>query len=382
MNSKATTNGVVRGKTIFLVTDTMDQPHGTEMLAAMLAQGLARRGYGVHLFAGHCHPRRTAWRGFLDEHHVEVHQPGFWLLTRYQAPHRVCARMLRRAVEKHRPAVVAAVDNCYVCCYALQQWQGAPAPFFVHDPNEASPKCPSYLPIWFDVCNNVTGLSTHGSRQLESARQYYRLDRPIGVVEPGCLDPSMKIPPPAPGDVVHFGLFGRIHMQKGTLFAIAALRHVLMQGGKARLTIFGAGPMEAAARDLVSSLALEEHVAFNGEYQPAEFDGLVATVDVGLMPSIYEGFGIVMLELMARGRPVIATDVGSSEEIIGSQGGGIVVERADTGALAEAMLAYCRDPQRIVADGAVARQIWERKHTVDAMTERYLEFWRSCGADV
>jgi glycosyltransferase involved in cell wall biosynthesis len=255
-------------------------------------------------------------------------------------------------------------------------------PFFVHDPSEASSKCPHYVAPWFEVCHRVTGLSTHGLRQQESARGYYRLERPIGVVHPACLEPAKTLEPRLPEKTIHFGLFGRVRSEKGTLFAIGAFRQLLQLGAQARLTIYGSGPMEPDARELVSSLGLNDHIRFHGPYQPEEFDSLVATVDVGLMPSIYEGFGIVMLELMARGRPVIATDVGSSQEVIGRWGAGIVVERADTGALAAAMHEYCRNPERIVADGAVARRVWEENYTVDAMAERYLSFWRSCGAEV
>lgn len=382
MNTAISSNGAPQKKTIYLVIDGMDLPHGTEMLAAMLGKGLVQRGYNVHLFAAHCDLRRTAWKSLLDEQRIEVHQPGFWFLTGRHAPHRVGAWLLCRAVKRHPPVLVASVDNCLVCCYSLQNWQGVSVPYFVHDPNEASPKCPNYVPLWFDVCNRVSGLSTHGLRQQASARSYYQMTRPVSVVYPGCFGPATAPPPRTPGETIHFGLFGRVHPQKGTLFAIGALRQVLQRGGKARLTIFGAGPMEADARELAASLGLEDHVAFHGRYEPAEFDALVSTVDVGLMPSIYEGFGIVMLELMARGRPVIATDVGSSQEVIGKLGGGVVVERADTGALADAMLEYCRNPQKIVTDGSRARHVWEENFTVDAMTERYLNFWRSCGADV
>src|SRR5262245_43896783 len=93
-------------KTIFLVVDTMESPYGSQVLAAMLAQGLIHRGHKIHLFTSYCSRRRSAWRSFMDKLGIEVHHPSFWFLTRHHAPHRVCAMMLRRAVGKYRPALV------------------------------------------------------------------------------------------------------------------------------------------------------------------------------------------------------------------------------------------------------------------------------------
>ena len=109
---------------------------------------------------------------------------------------------------------------------------------------------------------------------------------------------------------------------------------------------------------------------------------MIPQIDVGLMPSIYEGFGLVMLELMSRGRPVISSDVGSSREVLEQLGGGVVVRRADTHELAAAMERFCVDRELGQRLGTAASRVWSECFTPDAMFDRYLAFWRSGGARI
>ena len=364
---------------VFLLTEQMDHPHGTEMFTALLLTGLRQLGHPVHLFTTRYDPSRSAWSKLLAAAGVTVKTPGFWFCTKNHLPHRVCAGRLRRLARRVRPALVMALDNEPFCCRALEGWDVPETPFFVHDPNSASSSFPHYHPLWFRNCQRITALSVHGCRQAASARDYYKLERPIQVW------PSSFAPKNGPAVAgrrlpIRFGLFGRMHSQKGGVFAVAAFHQVCRSGANAELHFFGTGPMQPTIAELTNTLGLDKVVKFHGPYHPDSMDHLMSQVDVGLMPSIYEGFGIVMLELMSRGRPVIASDVGSSQEVLGGLGGGIVVERADTASLAAAMIRYCREPGLIAEHGAQARKVWEQHFTVDAMTERFLTFWRTNGA--
>jgi glycosyltransferase involved in cell wall biosynthesis len=367
---------------VFLLTEQMNLPHGTETLTALAVAGLVRRGHPVCLFTSQFAPRRSAWSEFLAAHGVRVVHPGFWFLTRHHLPHRVCARRLRRLARRVRPALVFALDNAQLCCEALRIWEAGDTPLVAHDPSEASPACPHYERLWFRVCPRVAGLSVHGERQAQSARAYYRIDRPIRAVWPACFSPEGDVPPPRAGEILRFGLFGRQVALKGAVFAVAALHRTLRAGARAELHLFGDGPQAPVVRELVSSLGVEQHVYFRGAYRPADLDRLVAEMDVGLMPSIYEGFGLVMLELMARKRPVIASDVGSAREVLGQLGGGRVVERADTTSLSDAMLHYCREPQAVVRDGRRAHEVWRENFTPDHMMDRCVRFWSSLGIEL
>lgn len=169
---------------------------------------------------------------------------------------------------------------------------------------------------------------------------------------------------------------------KGIPFVIGAFAQVIEAGHDAELHFFGDGPEACSARELVDSLGLAARVSFHGGYQRQEMDDLVESIDVGLLSSIFEGFGLVMLELMSRGRPVIATDVGSSREVLEQLGGGWVVRRADTWDLARAMIHCCQHPHTVPETGRVARRVWENHFTPARLFDRLLQFWRDFGVPV
>jgi glycosyltransferase involved in cell wall biosynthesis len=368
---------------IFVVLDEMNSPHGTEMLAALFVDQAVRRGFTVHLFTAHFSSSRSKWRKFLSERNVTISQPGFWFGTARFWPHRVMAWRLWRAVAKARPSLIWSPGNFPMTSHALAAMPltGSP-PFFVHVPGEAGPSWPHPYQNWFDVCHRVSGLTAHGQRQAKGAKEYYRFENPIEVVWPASFPPGREILPPRENGMIRFGLFGRFASMKGHLFAIGAFARLREMGQDAELLLYGDGPMIGTARELVNSLDLSKAVRFCGDYTMAQLDDLVETVDVGLMPSFHEGFGIVMLDLMSRGRPVIATEVGSSREVLGDLGGGWVVKRADTESLVQAMLYCCQHRQATIDTGKKAQAVWQNNFTPEKMFNRYLAFWEKCGLNL
>ncbi|MGC4095650.1 MAG: glycosyltransferase family 4 protein [Nitrospira sp.] len=181
---------------------------------------------------------------------------------------------------------------------------------------------------------------------------------------------------------IRFGQLGRLGSMKGSIFAIGAFAQVINQGFDATYEFFGTGPMQDSTKELAKSLGVYDRVKFGNGYNWSDLDRIIAEIDVGVMPSIYEGFGLVMLELMSRSRPVIATDVGSSREVLSSLGGGWVVERADTTSLADAMINACRQQDSLTSMGKAARDIWVEHFTSEKMIERYLSFWKRNGAAI
>lgn len=361
-----------------MVIDGITSPHGTEMLAVLLAITLRQRGWRIVIHTGHFERRRSAWAALLRENQIKVYHPGFWRLTRFELPKRVATWRFWRWCRRFRPDVIWSPTNDVLTCLVLKQRPKDSAPFFVHDPSEAS-ACPNYPKLWFEVCQRVDALSVHGERQLAGALQCYKIKKPVEVVYPSSMAPKKYLPLGDVEQVVRFGQFGRIFSVKGTLFAVAAFAHAMEKGLRAELHFFGDGPLRGATEELAGSLGIQASVFFHGPYLYTDLDRLVGMIDVGLMPSIYEGFGLVMLELMSRGRPVIATAVGSCREVLEQFDAGIVVPRADTTGLAAAMVDLGTKPARLREMANNARTTWEAHFTPEAMTDRYLEFWRRHG---
>jgi glycosyltransferase involved in cell wall biosynthesis len=129
---------------------------------------------------------------------------------------------------------------------------------------------------------------------------------------------------------------GRIAAVKGLENLIGAFGRVLREID-ARLIIVGEGSEESTIRDLTRQKGLEEHVRFAGfQSNPYRY---MSRSSVFAFPSLSEGFGMVLVEAMACGLPVVSTDcVAGPNEILQNGRCGILVPVGDEGALAKAIV--------------------------------------------
>jgi len=137
------------------------------------------------------------------------------------------------------------------------------------------------------------------------------------------------------------GAFGRLAPVKNYPLLLEAARRVL-DAEPVTFVIAGDGPERARLERLVGRLGLAEHVYLAG-WLPNPYP-LLAAVDVVASSSIVEGFGLVLLEAMALGKPVVATEVGGVAEIVRHGETGLVSPPGDPVALADAILRLLRDP--------------------------------------
>ena len=174
-------------------------------------------------------------------------------------------------------------------------------------------------------------------------------------VQPTAIYNGVALPQPAAGgaplklDAPYFFYIGRLVPEKGVQVAIQALaimRHL------AHFVIAGKGPMEAELKNVVNAWGLENQVHFVGRVTDEEKDAWLQNAAGGLVPSLYEPFGIVALEVMAAGVPVIVGDTGGLAEIVTHGVDGFKVLPGDRAALAEQM-------DRLLADPDLARRLAE-----------------------
>jgi glycosyltransferase involved in cell wall biosynthesis len=90
-----------------------------------------------------------------------------------------------------------------------------------------------------------------------------------------------------------------------------------------------------------------------------------------VLPSLAEGISNTILEAMASGLPVLATDVGASAELVQTGVSGVVVPADDVPSLAAALLALAQDPARAAAMGGAGRRIVEQRFSLSAMVAAY-----------
>jgi glycosyltransferase involved in cell wall biosynthesis len=163
---------------------------------------------------------------------------------------------------------------------------------------------------------------------------------------------------------------GRLVYQKAHEVLVAAMPLVLKEFPTAKVGICGDGVLRADLESQIRSSGLSNSVKLLGKFDSvAKF---LASADVFVLPSRWEGLPIALLEAMSAGLPVIATKVEGVDEVIveGEQGLFVPVENPD--ALAWAILQLLRDPQMRGRMGAAAKQRLHDLYSIDRMCDRYL----------
>ena len=126
---------------------------------------------------------------------------------------------------------------------------------------------------------------------------------------------------------------GRLIPLKGHDLVIDALTRM----PDATLLIAGSGPERESLDAQARRLGISERVRFLGQLSPADLPVVYSASDALVLASSNEGWANVLLEAMACGTPVVATDVGGSSEVVVAPEAGVLVERRDSGAIAHAL---------------------------------------------
>ncbi|MGW0770917.1 glycosyltransferase [Streptomyces sp. NPDC002676] len=151
------------------------------------------------------------------------------------------------------------------------------------------------------------------------------------------------------------------------LEACAALRRT---GDPCTLVLIGDGPERSRLEQLADDLDID--VRFLGAR--TDVPRFLARADAFVLPSLFEGASNAIMEAMAAGRPVVATTVGGTPELL--DGRGVLVPPADPAALAEGLRQVLRDPETAASLGKKAREWAMVNLTAEVMVDRYLALYQ------
>lgn len=183
------------------------------------------------------------------------------------------------------------------------------------------------------------------------------------------------VPPPPPGNAPRALFIGRLLPYKGVDFLLRALEQVT----ELRLDIVGSGPELHRLRTLSRALAVDERVKWWGEYPDEDLPRRMADADFLVLPSVtvQEMFGMVLLEAMAAGRPVITTELPSGVREVNAAGTtGLEVPIRDVEALADAMRRMAADGALRERFGAAGRERVRQRFSLAAMVDAHLDLYR------
>lgn len=142
----------------------------------------------------------------------------------------------------------------------------------------------------------------------------------------------------APGERTGWPVIGTVaalEERKGHRYLFEAAAELKRRGARLHYRIAGEGPDREKLRALAAALGLQEEIEFAGFV--SDVAAFLASIDLFVLPSLFEGLGVAAMEAMAAGKPVIATGVGGLAELVEDRRTGLVVPPGDAHALARAI---------------------------------------------
>jgi sugar transferase (PEP-CTERM/EpsH1 system associated) len=142
-----------------------------------------------------------------------------------------------------------------------------------------------------------------------------------------------------------------------------------------RLVMIGDGPLRAECRAILEQSGLADLAWMPGERQ--DVDSILRGLACFVLPSRGEGISNTILEAMASGLPVLATDVGGNAELVQRGGTGELVPAGDVQAMADALRRLACDPERAAALGRAGRLAVEERFSLESMIAAYRRLYES-----
>ena len=162
---------------------------------------------------------------------------------------------------------------------------------------------------------------------------------------------------------------GRLAEQKGLEYLIRAAPLLRPELPAVRIVIAGDGPLRERLSRLVSDLGVRDLVDLLGFR--SDVGDLLAASDLVVLPSLWEGLSISLLEAMAAGKPVVTTLIGSNREVTDDGESAVLVPPKDPAALAAAIRALAADPERREALGNLGQAVQRERYTLRRMLNAY-----------
>jgi len=197
---------------------------------------------------------------------------------------------------------------------------------------------------------------------------------PIDLSAYTALEPQRVRARLGPEDAKVLMYVGRLAIEKNLDFLVRAFAQIVVECPKARLVFVGEGLAEDELRKMAEELSLEEHVVFTGAVPHDEVPDYTAAADLFVFASLTDTQGLVLMEAMAAGTPVVAVEAPGPVDVL-SQGGGILVPH-DEDAFVEAVCTLLTDTERLRKMGEEARRAMQR-YAIAETTQRLLAVYEA-----
>jgi glycosyltransferase involved in cell wall biosynthesis len=167
---------------------------------------------------------------------------------------------------------------------------------------------------------------------------------------------------------------GRLIPGKGHRYFLEAAGQVLRALPEARFLVVGVGPLRGTLEALSVALGIQQAVSFLGFRR--DVAALMKASDLIVLPSLEEGLSVVLLEALSLARPLVATAVGGTPEVVKHKETGVLVPPADPKPLAEAMLYLLNHPEEGKRLAERGREIVLQQFSVETTARKIADVYR------
>jgi glycosyltransferase involved in cell wall biosynthesis len=350
---------------------------GTEQAMLQVLAGLDQRRWQSVL----CHPPEPGLRLLVKEAgclNVKLRE-----VPRPQSKPAVAGWLLRfvRELRTYRPAVFHAhLNNPLACKYGLLAAVLARVPAVIATV-QLFVELPLSCFIYAQQRLVATGVDRYLAVSHEVAarlRQTFRIPvRKVDVVHNGTSLAPLNRPANTALRTALAGTTGRpivltparLHKQKGHCYLLEAAARI----PQALFVFAGDGPERESLEAQARQLGVSDRVVFLGYRQ--DIPDLLASCDLFVLPSLFEGLPLSILEAMAAGKPVVASAIGGTDEAILHGETGLLVPPADPAALAAAIQTVLSNPLLARRLAAAGKARVDREFSVGAMVQRVTQIY-------
>jgi sugar transferase (PEP-CTERM/EpsH1 system associated) len=170
------------------------------------------------------------------------------------------------------------------------------------------------------------------------------------------------------------GIVARLTPVKDHRNLFRAFANLLPSFPRARLLVVGDGELRGVLEDYAAELGLGGNVTFLGDRR--DVPAVLGAFDLFVLSSYSEGLSITLLEAMAAGLPIVATDIGGNPEVVNDGETGMIVPAQDPDALSQAMAWVFEHPAEARRMGERGRERVRKEFSIDAMIGGYEQIYR------
>jgi hypothetical protein len=244
------------------------------------------------------------------------------------------------------------------------------------------------------VAKHANGVRANSRAVIETMKRFYDLkldDERVAILPHGMEDRARHVAenenaksiPAANKNLVTVLYAGRFEGRKGTDVLLAAIPELCAKYPFARFVLVGedrtlpdGSTLGGAFRSRHAGAKFLERVIFAGEVTDAQLEQQLQACDIFVAPSRYESFGLVFLEAMMFGKPVVGCRAGGMNEVVEEGVTGLLAEPGDVPSLAVAIGTLLEDAETRAMLGRAGRERYQQLYTREALIERTLKFYR------